>query len=57
MTNQTDTNHLARIALRIREMRQILGYTAEQMAQMISKSFHCYAIRLSRHSDKYFSVL
>ena len=33
MTNQTDTNQLQRIALRIREMRQILGFTAKEMAE------------------------
>ena len=34
MTNQTDNNQLERIALRIREMRQILGYTTAEMAAL-----------------------
>ena len=42
MTNQTDTNQLQRIALRIREMRQILGYTTAQMAEMTDLSEETY---------------
>ena len=42
MTNQTDTNQLQRIALRIREMRQILGYTTAQMAEMTDLSEEIY---------------
>ncbi|MBQ3015669.1 MAG: AMP-binding protein [Clostridia bacterium] len=34
MTNQSDTNHLKRIALRIRDMREILGYTTSRMAEL-----------------------
>ena len=33
MTKQTETNQLQRIALRIREMRQILGFTTAEMAE------------------------
>jgi acetyl-CoA synthetase len=34
MINQTDTNQLERIALRIRELREILGYSTEEMARL-----------------------
>ena len=33
MTNQSDNNQLQRIALRIKEMRQILGFSTEEMAK------------------------
>ena len=42
MTNQSDTNQLKRIALRIREMRQILGYTTEKMAELAGVSEEIY---------------
>ncbi len=42
MTNQSDTNQLARIALRIREMRHILGYTTKEMAEMTDLSEETY---------------
>ena len=42
MTNQQDTNQLQRIALRIREMRQILGYTTAKMAEMTDLSEETY---------------
>ena len=42
MTNQTDTHQLERIALRIREMRQILGYTTAEMAKMTDLSEETY---------------
>ena len=34
MTNQSDVNQLEKVALRIREMRQIMGYTSAQMAEL-----------------------
>ena len=34
MTNQYNVSQLQRIALRIREMREILGYTTEKMAEL-----------------------
>ena len=43
MTNQSDVNQLEKVALRIREMRQIMGYTAAQMAELteISEDQYC----------------
>jgi len=43
MTNQTDVNQLEKVALRIREMRQIMGYTQAQMAELteISEALYC----------------
>ena len=42
MTNQSDANHLVRIALRIKEMREILGYTTAKMAEMTDLSEETY---------------
>ena len=42
MTNQSDTNHLKRIALRIREMREILGYSTARMAELTDLSEDTY---------------
>ena len=42
MTNQSDANQLGRIALRIREMREILGYTTAQMAELTDLSEDTY---------------
>ncbi len=42
MMNQTDTNQLERVALRIREMRQILGYTTAQMASFTDLTEEAY---------------
>ena len=42
MTTQPETNQLQRIALRIREMRQILGYSTGEMAQMTELSEETY---------------
>ena len=43
MTNQSGVNQLKKIALRIREMRQIMGYTTAQMAELteISEPTYC----------------
>ncbi len=43
MNNQSDVNQLEKIALRIREMRQIMGYTPKQMAELteISEELYC----------------
>ena len=43
MNNQSDVNQLEKIALRIREMRQIMGYTPQQMAALteISEDLYC----------------
>ncbi len=42
MTNPSDTNQLKRIALRIREMRQILGYSTSKMAELTDLSEETY---------------
>ncbi len=42
MNNQSDTNQLGRIALRIREMREILGYSAAKMAELTDLSEETY---------------
>ena len=42
MTNQSNANQLGRIALRIREMREILGYTTAQMAELTDLSEDTY---------------
>jgi len=43
MNSQSDVNQLEKIALRIREMRQIMGYTPQQMAALteISEDLYC----------------
>ena len=43
MTNQTEMNQLQKIALRIREMRQILGYSTAEMAENtdITEELYC----------------
>ena len=42
MNNQSNTNQLERIALRIREMREILGYSTEKMAELTDLSEETY---------------
>ena len=42
MTNQTTTNQLLEVAQRIREMRQIIGYTTRQMAEKTEVSEQQY---------------
>ena len=42
MTNQPENNQLGRIALRIREMREILGYSTEKMAELTDLSEETY---------------
>ena len=42
MNNQSDNNQLGRIALRIREMREILGYTTARMAELTDLSESTY---------------
>ncbi len=42
MTNQPDTNQLSRIALRIREMREILGYSTARMAELTDLTEETY---------------
>ena len=38
MNKQPDTNQLQKVALRICEMRQILGYTTTEMAKLTDVS-------------------
>ena len=42
MLNQTDTNQLERIAQRIRELREILGYSTAEMAKLTDLSEDTY---------------
>ena len=42
MNNQSNTNQLERIALRIREMREILGYSTAKMAELTDLSEETY---------------
>ena len=44
MTNQSTVNQLQEIALRIREMRQILGYSIQKMADMTEVSEETYRL-------------
>lgn len=43
MTNQSDVKQIEKVALRIHEMRQIMGYTSAQMAELteISEELYC----------------
>ena len=43
MSNQSDVRQLEKIALRIHEMRQIMGYTTAQMAELteVSEEMYC----------------
>ena len=42
MTSQSDVKQLERVALRIHEMRQIMGYTSAQMAELTEVSEELY---------------
>ncbi len=42
MTNQSDAKQLEKVALRIHEMRQIMGYTSAQMAELTEISEELY---------------
>ena len=44
MTNQNSTNQLLDIAMRIRDMREILGYSMEKMADMTEVSVEMYRL-------------
>ena len=43
MTNQNSANQLMDIALRIRDMRDILGYSIQKMAELTEISLHARA--------------
>ena len=57
MLNQTDTNQLERIALRIRELRQIIGYTPAEMAAKTEVSEEGYLAYESGTVDLPFTFL
>ena len=57
MFNQTDTNQLERIALRIRELRQIIGYTPAEMAAKTEVSEEGYLAYESGTVDLPFTFL
>ena len=57
MTNQYNTNQLERIALRIREMREILGYTTEEMAKRTDLTEDVYVSYESGEVDLPFTFM
>ena len=57
MTNQYNTSQLQRIALRIREMRQILGYSTEKMAKLTDLSEAVYVSYESGEVDLPFTFM
>ena len=57
MTNQSAANQLMDIALRIREMREILGYSTEKMAELTDISEEQYRIYESGTIDLPFSFI
>ena len=44
MTNQSTANQLLEIALRIRDMREILGYSMQRMAELTEVSDDMYKL-------------
>ena len=57
MTNQYNTSQLQRIALRIREMRQILGYSTEKMAELTDLAEAVYVSYESGEVDLPFTFM
>ena len=57
MTNQSAANQLMDIALRIREMREILGYSTDKMANLTDTSEEQYRIYESGAIDLPFSFI
>jgi len=57
MTNQSAANQLMDIALRIREMREILGYSTDKMAELTDISEEQYRIYESGAIDLPFSFI
>ena len=57
MTNQSAANQLMDIALRIREMREILGYSTDKMADLTDTSEEQYRIYESGAIDLPFSFI
>ena len=57
MTNQYNVSQLQRIALRIREMREIFGYSTEKMAEMIDITEEVYLSYESGEVDLPFTFM
>ncbi len=57
MTNQSTTNQLMEIALRIREMREILGYSMQKMADLTEVSEETYRVYETGSVDLPFSFI
>ena len=57
MTNQSTANQLMDIALRIRDMREILGYSMEKMAELTDISADMYKLYESGNVDLPFTFL
>ena len=57
MTNQSTVNQLQEIALRIREMREILGYSMQKMADLTEVSEETYRIYESGKVDLPFTFM
>ena len=57
MTNQSTTNQLMEIALRIREMREILGYSMQKMADLTEVAEETYRVYETGSVDLPFSFI
>lgn len=57
MTNQSTTTQLQEIALRIREMRDILGYSVQKMAELTEVSDEQYRLYESGNADLPFTYM
>ena len=57
MTNQSTANQLMDIALRIRDMREILGYSMQRMAELTEVSIEMYKLYESGTVDLPFTFL
>ena len=57
MTNQSTVNQLQEIALRIREMREILGYSMQKMADLTEVSEEAYRLYESGKVDLPFTFM
>ena len=57
MTNQSTVNQLQEIALRIREMREILGYSMQKMADLTEVSEETYRVYESGKVDLPFTFM
>ena len=57
MTNQSTANQLMDIALRIRDMREILGYSMQRMAELTDVSADMYKLYESGNVDLPFTFL